>query len=988
MSTSDLAPAGSSTYSSNTLHVGDGTWDNGRDTFLLPNLEGLNFQTMQYNGMGNRFKNLPGYYQLILGHGILAAIVFLLVVPSAVFMAKFYRGDPRTAVKTHVYLQILTVFLLTVVFILGFFAVGPERSLTNPHHGIGVAIYVLVLAQFIFGWLMSKVEKRRKNPLALTRIPKKVWVHKLLGRSIALLGVVQIALGLTLYGSPKVLFILFALAGAILIFGYIALDRVYYEERRVEWGVDGQPEFYSDYNSSYLSGTQTDLTQDQRRRNNRPPSRERQDNHWGRKILAGAGALGAYEAWKHKRERRREERYDEDDGSVFEQDRRHRPPPPEMESSIGPSGVPSRPSSRPPPGVMYGAGNVPMRPGSRPPPRSRQGRLPPTEDSRLSPESWEEEEKYSESQQPHTWRDRLLGAGAGIGAFAGVKSLFDRRQKRRDDEKDEYRRHHRPPLGGSQNMVSQTDISRVEAGDAPMSPPNARVAGVAPMTPSQTPSRTQGRPIGRPSLDSMSYDDEESHVADGAHHPPQHKKEADPHTLRNSIASLGAIAGFREWNKHRRERRERQVADRLRQEELDNEEHYNRRNSMNYPRPQDSHAGRRPSESGTLLTGFSGAAEGHHGFESSNPQLSRTDFGSRVDTSHPPLPATAGVLPSMSGAGAPSSFARPGASQQRMQDPYASGYQLPPPPPGPPPGGFRPVEGPGSLQMPAGAVNPDPNRLMSHGEIIQQSSGHAHPERDATAGALAGAAAANTVNRQRRNSQSQSPSRLHTRTDSRSRFGRRGSATSASMSQVDTSAGPSVGAPGPGSPPVSMKLQMHNDGRHVTLRRLSEEEAAAERAARRQERIERRSARRTRRGSSLSSGQESDAPPGSNARYRRNGGRHRMRDSSQQPIENVPPPPPSALSSAGAPGRRQSSELNLPAPPPVPVHSSSPQGEGLSPPAAPIAGSGMSGGVGSPGDAGTGTDLSTFDNNRRRRRAERARRLEAAQARGNRVEFE
>lgn len=45
-----LAPPGSSHYDSSTLHVGDGTWDAGRDTFLLPNLVGLNFATMRYNG--------------------------------------------------------------------------------------------------------------------------------------------------------------------------------------------------------------------------------------------------------------------------------------------------------------------------------------------------------------------------------------------------------------------------------------------------------------------------------------------------------------------------------------------------------------------------------------------------------------------------------------------------------------------------------------------------------------------------------------------------------------------------------------------------------------------------------------------------------------------------------------------------------------------------------------------------------------------------
>lgn len=47
---SGLSAAGSSTYASNTLHVGDGTWDSERDTFLLPNLMGINFDTMRYNG--------------------------------------------------------------------------------------------------------------------------------------------------------------------------------------------------------------------------------------------------------------------------------------------------------------------------------------------------------------------------------------------------------------------------------------------------------------------------------------------------------------------------------------------------------------------------------------------------------------------------------------------------------------------------------------------------------------------------------------------------------------------------------------------------------------------------------------------------------------------------------------------------------------------------------------------------------------------------
>lgn len=50
MANAQLSPPGSSVYSSDTMYVGDGTWDSSRNTFLLPNLQGLNLATTQYNG--------------------------------------------------------------------------------------------------------------------------------------------------------------------------------------------------------------------------------------------------------------------------------------------------------------------------------------------------------------------------------------------------------------------------------------------------------------------------------------------------------------------------------------------------------------------------------------------------------------------------------------------------------------------------------------------------------------------------------------------------------------------------------------------------------------------------------------------------------------------------------------------------------------------------------------------------------------------------
>ncbi|KAK2738141.1 hypothetical protein FQN55_000761 [Onygenales sp. PD_40] len=259
-----LAPPGSSTYSSSTLNVGDGTWDSQRNTFLLPNLMGLNFETMRYNGMGNRFREMAGYHSLIRAHGVIAAITFLGLIPAAILMARFYSPSPYWALKYHIWLHVLSLFLSTVVFVLGWFAVGPQRSLTNPHHGIGLAIYVLIIAQTLWGWFTHKRTKGKR----LFHIPMKLMLHQWMGRAVALLGIAQIPLGLTLYGSPLSLFILYALAVFTLLVIYFVLS--FLHERRM--GAD------YDSRGSYMSG---------------PEVVEDGHGHSNLGRLAAAGAAGA-----------------------------------------------------------------------------------------------------------------------------------------------------------------------------------------------------------------------------------------------------------------------------------------------------------------------------------------------------------------------------------------------------------------------------------------------------------------------------------------------------------------------------------------------------------------------------------------------------------------------------------------------------------------------------------------------------------------------
>ncbi|KAF2867220.1 hypothetical protein BDV95DRAFT_528341 [Massariosphaeria phaeospora] len=279
MSNSPLSPPGSSVYSSDSMYVGDGTWDSQRNTFLLPNLQGLNLATTQYNGMGNRFRNMAGYHGVILAHGVLATLTFLFVVPAAILMARFYHRNPRLALRIHIWLQIMTVLLSTAAFILGFQAVGPKRSLTNPHHGIGVALYTLILIQAFGGCIIHRREKGKER----YKIPLKLMLHQWLGRAVAILGVVQVALGLTLYGSPKVLFILFAVWVFLLLISYFVLSYM------------NQPNLGFDDGSTYISERTTNT------------SRRSHRGH-GVGTVAAAGVAGAGLAALRQRSRSRSRR--------------------------------------------------------------------------------------------------------------------------------------------------------------------------------------------------------------------------------------------------------------------------------------------------------------------------------------------------------------------------------------------------------------------------------------------------------------------------------------------------------------------------------------------------------------------------------------------------------------------------------------------------------------------------------------------------------
>ncbi|KAK1239036.1 hypothetical protein MKX08_006097 [Trichoderma sp. CBMAI-0020] len=301
-----LSSPGSVSYDSDTMVVGDGTWDFTKNTFLLPNLQGTDFDTMRYNGMGNRFSTVHQYHTIILAHGIMAAMVFLFLVPLSVMLARFYTREPAHAMRYHARLGVFSGLLLVAAFILPFFAVGPNRSLSNPHHGIGVAIFVMFVVQLVGGRLIQHIMNRRSL---------RVTLHNWLGRAAALLGIIQVPLGLTLYGSPKVLFILYAVWMGFLLAVYFVLD--YRTERHHERYI---PAGRSEAGNTRI--TESEHYSEHREHENSPLK-------WLGPLAAGAGIFALM--------RGRKKEHDDDRS-------RARTRSPSMSRSRGPTVISSRPS--------------------------------------------------------------------------------------------------------------------------------------------------------------------------------------------------------------------------------------------------------------------------------------------------------------------------------------------------------------------------------------------------------------------------------------------------------------------------------------------------------------------------------------------------------------------------------------------------------------------------------------------------------------------
>lgn len=396
------------------------------------------------------------------------------------------------------------------------------------------------------------------------------------------------------------------------------------------------------------------------------------------------------------------------------------------------------------------------------------------------------------------------------------------------------------------------------------------------------------------------------------------------HALRDTVAGLGALGLARNIFKGRRERKEQRRQETQRQKEIENERRARASNQRytgdGFPR----RTGRRVSPS------------------TSTDLSASTDDRPRFDSGIPP-PVPEGIYPiGAAGAAMASRQSNPANPSQPSVPLYSANAPLSMPPVVPgsaPPPSLLPGPGPGSIPpVPSGlaAVPPPPVGPVTMPPIPPDPQGLFHPESSGSEVYVS----AGGRNHRRHSGRAQAAA----------------AAAGASSSRQDRRLSGSGGSAA--TPPVSVKVKMHSDGRHVTLRRLPEDEAAAERQRRSKDRHGRR-----RRGSFSSLGEAS----GGSDRWRRTGAVEQQQAETMR-IESESPAVVQTQSQSQVPPS-QNVPTPLPQPPPITGSVAGPRP--------------MTASVGSPGTYdGEATEASAeYANNRRRRRAERAQAKQAKEDR-------
>lgn len=168
------------------------------------------------------------YDKYISIHGIVMFSVWGIIVPGAVFIARFTRNIiPQKWFKFHWGIQQFLASPLTLVGLITAFAAGVRFHAANTHHFLGVVVFGGFIFQLSLGWIHHKLyDPSRKY------YPWWTKLHWWWGRILILLAFIQILLGLQQYNASHAVFVGYYLYVLFVLSSYGGLSYHLYRKRK------------------------------------------------------------------------------------------------------------------------------------------------------------------------------------------------------------------------------------------------------------------------------------------------------------------------------------------------------------------------------------------------------------------------------------------------------------------------------------------------------------------------------------------------------------------------------------------------------------------------------------------------------------------------------------------------------------------------------------------------------------------------------------
>jgi len=172
--------------------------------------------------------SISKYEKYITIHGIIMFSVWGIIVPGAVFIARFTRNIiPQKWFKLHWGIQQFLASPLTLAGLIAAYVSGMPFNAANTHHFLGVVVFGGFIFQLSLGWIHHKLyDPSRKY------YPWWTKLHWWWGRILILLAFMQILLGLQQYNASHGVFVGFYIYVLFILSSYAGLSYHLYRKRK------------------------------------------------------------------------------------------------------------------------------------------------------------------------------------------------------------------------------------------------------------------------------------------------------------------------------------------------------------------------------------------------------------------------------------------------------------------------------------------------------------------------------------------------------------------------------------------------------------------------------------------------------------------------------------------------------------------------------------------------------------------------------------